>query len=219
MAIETPSAALRARLLDAMMHEAARLGWTGAAVAAAARTAGLTEAEAHLAAPGGAVELLEAFAAWADDQMVDGLARLDLPRMKIREKVTAAIRLRLEAAEPFKHAARRGARLLAVRRMAPLAARLGWATADRIWRALGDVSTDGNYYSKRAILSAVHTAVFARWLVDASPGHADTWFFLDRRIENVMQFEKMKGRAATVGLAARLALARVARWRYGNGAA
>lgn len=211
-----PSAVLRDRLLEAMREEAALLGWTSAAVRAAAKSAGLTEAEAHLAAPGGALDLLEAFAAWADEEMALRLAALDLPRMKIREKVATAIRLRLEVIAPYDHAARRGARLLAVRRLAPLAARLSWATADRIWRALGDTSTDGNYYSKRTILAAVHAAVFARWLVDTSPGHADTWSFLDRRIENVMQIEKLKARTAMAAMASRLALARLARWRYGT---
>ena len=211
----TPSAALRARLLDAMLPAAARLGWTRAAFEAAARDAGLSPGEAQLAAPGGAVELLEAFADWADDQMAEALGALDLGAMKIRAKVTAAIRLRLEAAEPHKRAALRGARMVALRRHAPLAARLGWKTADRIWRALGDTSTDGNFYSKRAILMAVHGAVFARWLVDSSPGHADTWSFLDRRIENVMQFERLKGRAAGLALAPRLAIGALARWRYG----
>jgi ubiquinone biosynthesis protein COQ9 len=199
-----------------MMIEAARLGWTRAAFDTAARAAGLSPGEAQLAAPAGALELLEAFAHWADDRMVEGIEGLDLGRMKIREKVRAAIRLRLEAMDPVKHAALRGARLLAMRRLAPLAARLGWATADRIWRALGDASTDGNYYSKRAILTGVHAAVFARWLVDSSPGHADTWSFLDRRIENVMQFEKLKARAGMAGLGSKLALARMARWRYGE---
>jgi len=212
----SPSAALRARLLPAMIRQAASLGWTRAAVRAAAKDAGLTEAEAHLAAPGGPLELLEAFATWADDEMAAGLAGLDLASMKIRAKATAAIRLRLEAIAPHKHAARRGARVLAVRRAAPLAARLGWATADRIWRALGDVSTDGNYYSKRAILAAVHAAVFARWLLDESPDSATTWAFLDRRIENVMQFETLKRRAAMAALAPRMALAALARWRYGR---
>jgi ubiquinone biosynthesis protein COQ9 len=32
------------------------------------------------------------------------------------------------------------------------------------------------------------------WLGDDSIGHQATWDFLDRRVENVMQFEKLKGR-------------------------
>jgi ubiquinone biosynthesis protein COQ9 len=67
-----------------------------------------------------------------------------------------------------------------------------WGTADRIWTALGDTSDDLNWYTKRAMLSAVHGATVLYWLGDTSPGHQATWEFLDRRIEQVMQFEKLK---------------------------
>lgn len=33
------------------------------------------------------------------------------------------------------------------------------------------------------------------WLGDESEGHARTWDFLDRRIEDVMQIEKVKAKA------------------------
>ena len=32
------------------------------------------------------------------------------------------------------------------------------------------------------------------WLGDTSDGHAATWEFVDRRIEDVMRFEKFKGK-------------------------
>ena len=67
-----------------------------------------------------------------------------------------------------------------------------WGTADAIWVALGDTSEDINWYSKRASLSAVYGATVLYWLGDDSTGHEATWDFLDRRIENVMQFEKAK---------------------------
>jgi ubiquinone biosynthesis protein COQ9 len=38
----------------------------------------------------------------------------------------------------------------------------------------------------------VYAATVLFWLGDASDQHVDTWGFLDRRIENVMQFEKLK---------------------------
>ena len=67
-----------------------------------------------------------------------------------------------------------------------------WGTADAIWVALGDTSTDVNWYSKRATLSAVYAATVLYWLGDDSPDHEATWAFLDRRIANVMAFEKAK---------------------------
>jgi ubiquinone biosynthesis protein COQ9 len=57
---------------------------------------------------------------------------------------------------------------------------------------LGDSSRDLNWYTKRATLSAVYAATVLFWLGDTSEGDADTWAFLDRRIDNVMQIEKAK---------------------------
>ena len=60
--------------------------------------------------------------------------------------------------------------------------------------ALGDTSTDINWYTKRATLSGVYSATVLYWLGDDSPGNAATWDFLDRRIDDVMSIEKMKAK-------------------------
>lgn len=116
---------------------------------------------------------------------------LHLDGMRFREKVAAAVRCRLEAIED-REAVRRGTALFALPHMAPEGARLIWETSDRIWRLLGDTSEDLNWYTKRATLSAVYAATVLYWLGDQSEGHAATWEFLDRRIEDVMRFEKLK---------------------------
>jgi ubiquinone biosynthesis protein COQ9 len=41
-------------------------------------------------------------------------------------------------------------------------------------------------------LGTVYTATVLFWLGDESPAHEDTWAFLDRRIENIMQIETAK---------------------------
>ena len=46
--------------------------------------------------------------------------------------------------------------------------------------------------TKRATLSGVYSATVLFWLGDDSPDNAATWAFLDRRIEDVMRFEKTK---------------------------
>ena len=73
-------------------------------------------------------------------------------------------------------------------------ARLIWGTADAIWTALGDTSDDVNWYTKRATLSAVYSAAVLFWLGDQSPNQSATSDFIDRRIENVMEFEKVKSK-------------------------
>lgn len=210
-----PSQRLRARLLDAVLPFAGDEGWNERTLARAAEVAGLSEGEAALAAPRGAMDLVAAFAQRADDEMVSRLAEAPLAGMKIRAKATLGVRARLEALAPYKAAVGKAAFVLARPSNAIEAAEIGWATADKIWRAIGDASTDENYYSKRALLAAVHGATLARWLNDASEGHSETWTFLDKRIENVMQVEKLKARLRPLEAVGPMATELLARLRYG----
>ena len=73
-------------------------------------------------------------------------------------------------------------------------ARLAWRSADRIWRLAGDEATDFNHYSKRGLLIGVYASTTFIFLDDQSDGLADTRAFLDRRIGDVMRFEKAKAR-------------------------
>lgn len=212
--VDTPSARFRARILEAFPAQAARLGWNDAAFKAACEEVQLSAGEAALACPRGAADLFDAFADRADRAMLDGLEDLDLPNMRIRDKVRAAVQLRLQAQAPYKEAARAMTHALSVPTRAPQAARLLWRTADRIWRALGDTSTDENFYSKRAILSGVLASTYGRWFSDNSADSEPTWAFLSDRIENVMQFEKFKARLKPLSEGLQSAVGIAARFRY-----
>lgn len=212
---ELPSDRLRARLLDAFTPRAAELGWTEAAYRVAIADAGLSAGEAALACPRGVVDLFDAFAARADAAMLDRLEDLDLAAMRYSQRVKAAVQVRLEAQAPYKDAARAMTRALARPTRAPEASRLLWRTADHIWRALGDTSTDENFYSKRAILSGVLAATYARWFSDTSEDHEATWAFLDDRIANVMQFEKVKAQLKPLAGLGETVAGLAARLRYG----
>jgi len=214
--MDTPSARFRAQILEGFTARVADLGGSEAAFRGAVADAGLSQGEAALACPRGALDLFDAFADRADQAMLARLETLELPKMRIRDKVRAAVQARLEAQAPYKAAARAMTRALARPDRAPEAARLLWRSADRIWRALGDTSTDGNFYSKRAILSGVLASTYARWFGDDSEDHEATWAFLDHRIDNVMQFEKLKARLKPVGGAADTLIGLAARLRYGR---
>jgi ubiquinone biosynthesis protein COQ9 len=197
-------------LLDAALVHVAFDGWSDATLTAAAQDCGVDPALARALYPRGGLDLALAYHRAGDAAMREGLAaRNDLATLRFRERVALAVRLRLEHAD--REAVRRAAALMALPQNAPEAARALWATADAIWDALGDTSEDGNWYSKRAILSGVYSAVVLYWLGDDSDGAQDTWDFLDRRIEDVMRFEQNKARIkaspllnATVGLPFRL---------------
>lgn len=181
----------RARLLDAAMIHVAFDGWTETTFRAAARDADMTLAAARAVCPRGALDLAVAYHEAGDRAMLDRLATARLEDMRFRDKIAAAVRFRLEAAED-KEAVRRGATLFALPMNSAEGARLVWGTADAIWTALGDRSDDINWYTKRATLSAVYSSTVLYWLGDDSPEHHRTWDFLDRRIEDVMRFEKVK---------------------------
>lgn len=187
----TPLDPARARLLEAILPHVAFEGWSQAAFDAAVAQTGQNPDHARTLCPRGAVDLAVAFHVLGDRAMVEAVKAADLRQMKYREKVAFAIRARI-AAIADKEAVRRGTALFALPHRAADGAKLVWGTADAIWESLGDTSDDFNWYSKRATLSAVWTSVVVFWLGDDSLGGQATDAFIDRRIDNVMQFEKFK---------------------------
>jgi ubiquinone biosynthesis protein COQ9 len=169
-------------------------GWSETAFRAAIADADVDPVVARGLAPRGAIDLAAAWHRRGDAAMVTALAEADLSAMRFRDRVAHAVRLRLEQAGD-REAVRRATTLFSLPHHAPEGARLLWGTADAIWTALGDTSDDVNWYSKRATLSGVYGATVLFWLGDDSPEHAESWAFLDRRIGDVMQIEKVKAQA------------------------
>lgn len=182
---------IKMQLVAAAVPHVAFDGWSEATFDAAIADSEVDPVVARAVCPRGAVDLAAAFHKAGDAQMVTTLSGSDLSDMRFRDKVTHAVKLRLQLCED-KEAVRRGTTLFSLPQYAGTGSALIWGTADAIWTALGDTSDDLNWYSKRATLSAVYGATVLFWLGDDSEGHEATWAFLDRRIENVMQFEKAK---------------------------
>ena len=194
---------MQAQLLAAALPHVAFDGWSETSLRAACQDLSITRQMAALACPRGAIDLAIRFHHDGDDAMQVVLQKTDINAMKIREKITFSVRARLDAIRD-KEAVRRGATLMALPQHAAEGAGLVWGTCDRIWAAIGDSSADVNWYTKRLTLSSVYSATMLYWLGDNSPNHQDTWTFLDRRIENVMQFEKFKAQVNANPLAKQL---------------
>jgi ubiquinone biosynthesis protein COQ9 len=155
------------------------------------RDSGVDETVARATCPRGAVDLAIAYHQDGDAQMLARLETEELGNMRFRDRIARAVELRLEVISD-KEAVRRGTSLFALPHNAPDGAKLVWGTCDAIWTALGDTSEDVNWYTKRATLSAVYSGTVLFWLGDTSEDHAKTKEFLDRRIDDVMQIEKIK---------------------------
>ena len=169
-------------------------GWSDAALVSASEAAGVDPAVARLAFPGGAIDMIDAWVASVDARMERAFDRDVLAQMPIRERIRALVWFRLEAVMGLEEALRRAVAIQALPQNLARTARLGWSSADQMWRLAGDTSTDYNHYSKRAILTGIYAATLAVFVDDDSEGKAATRAFLDRRIEGVMKFEKAKAR-------------------------
>lgn len=183
---------IRSALAPEVAANAAFDGWNVRAVEAAAGALGIDADVARLAFPGGPVDMIDAWFAHIDAEMHARLPAEALAAMKIRQRITTLVETRLEIAAPNREALRRALAILALPQNALRAARLGWRSADVMWRAAGDTATDYNHYTKRAMLGTVYAATIAVFLDDDTEDFADTRAFLARRIENIMQFEKVK---------------------------
>jgi len=184
----------RSKLLEAILPNVEFDGWSDEALQMAITDSGVDAGLAAQAAPRGAIDLAALFHRQGNELMLKAHQSTDLSDLRYSEKVARMVRFRIEASEQNKEAVRRGMTLFALPQNMGEGGQLIWGTVDQIWNALGDTSTDANWYTKRGTLSAVYSSTILFWLGDDSEGHADTWAFLDRRIENVMQFEKAKAR-------------------------
>ncbi len=157
-------------------------GWTGRALVAGARAAGMEAADAQRLFARGPIEAIEVYSAMADRAMAEAVAALD-PETKVRDRIAAGIHARLDFAAPHKEAMRRATNMLALPHNVPTGLRLLYRTVDALWYAAGDRATDFNHYTKRAILAAICSATFLYWFNDRSIDHAATLSFLDRRLD------------------------------------
>jgi ubiquinone biosynthesis protein COQ9 len=188
----SPLQQIRDRLALAVGENAVFDGWTAKAVESAAAQLGIDPAQARVAFPKRKPAMVDAYIQGVDRELEKRLPAAILADMKIRERIRALVWGRLEIMGGAREAVRSALSILSMPQNLPLGARIGWRSADLMWRLAGDTSTDFNHYTKRITLGAVYGSTLIAWLDDSSEAWSDTAAFLDRRIDNVMQFEKWK---------------------------
>ena len=188
----SPLEQLRRRLALAVGENAVFDGWSRKAVDSAAGQLGIDPVQARLAMPKSQSGMIDLYIQEVDRSLEAWFTPKRLQDKKIREKIRALVWKRLEIMGPAREGVRRALAILAMPQNIPLALRISWRTADLMWRIAGDTSTDFNHYTKRMTLGAVYASTLLAWLDDRSEGWKDTAAFLDRRIDDVMRFEKLK---------------------------
>ncbi len=189
---KTDNVSLKDSILNAALKHVVFDGFTDKVLIGAAKEVGADKDAIARLFPDGPLSLVEAFSSAADANMEKRLSSMDLKSMKVRERIGAAVKARIDALRPHKEAARRAAAFLTLPPHAALGTKLLYRTVDTMWRAVGDQSTDFNFYTKRGILAGVYSATLLRWFTDQSSDESATTQFLADRIENVMQFERFK---------------------------
>ena len=186
--------ATRRQILDSALSHVPFDGWTNKTLAAAAHDLDISADTIARAFPNGVAGLAAYFSAEFDRRMIAALAAEDLDAMKVRARIAAAVRARLELLATHKEAVRRLAAYSTMPGRGIAAVRAALASVDSIWRAAGDGATDFSYYTKRGLLAPVYGATLLYWLSDLSEGSGETWAFLDRRIAEILKIPAIQGR-------------------------
>jgi ubiquinone biosynthesis protein COQ9 len=192
MADPTPLESVRAQLALVVGENAVFDGWTQKAVDTSAAQLGIDPAVARLAFPKDQPGMIDAYIQAVDAAMAAHFTPERIAALKIRERIRELVWFRLQAMGQAREAVRSALAILAMPQNAVRGLSIGWRSADLMWRLAGDSSTDFNHYTKRLTLSALYAATLLAWLDDASEGWVETAAFLDRRIADVMRFEKWK---------------------------
>lgn len=183
---------VRVDILQAMLPIVVFDGWNQKSLRASIKSINLPEGSEELYFPEGALEVIRFWHDQMNEFVKSNLESLNKSEMKIREQVTAGVSSALESIGSNEEAMRRAIIRLSLPDAAVQGPTYLWSLADSIWRAIGDRSTDYNYYTKRTILAGVLGSTITVWISDSDQNKVKTKLFLDARISNVMSFEKSK---------------------------
>ncbi|MBV8060013.1 MAG: COQ9 family protein [Alphaproteobacteria bacterium] len=179
------------KLLESIIQHVPFDGWSHTSIKAGLQELGVDPFAADDLFPDGPADLVQQFHDYVDQQTLKALkANSGFQRMRTRDKVTTAVRTRFECLIPHREAYRRLQGWQTLPQRWPIAIKALHRSADKIWVACGDTSTDYNRHTKRLLLVGILKATALYWLADESDDYQSTWHFLDRRIGDVMKLGK-----------------------------
>lgn len=185
---------IRDRILLATLPHVAFDGWVKRSIELGAADAGCGPEVVRRVFPGGADEMIRYWSDSSDQRMIAAMEKLNLEQMRMRDRIATAVRKRIEFNAPYREAVRRTLSYLSLPPNSAIALRNLCNTVNAVWYAAGDTSTDFSFYTKRALLAPVYASTVLYWLDDESEGFEDTWSFLDRRLDDVLQIPRIQGR-------------------------
>jgi ubiquinone biosynthesis protein COQ9 len=184
----------REKILFATLPNVAFDGWVERTLKMGAESAGYAPDMALRVFPGGPREAIRFWSDRDDRWMLTQMGTADLTAMPFRDQLAKAIRLRVDVNAPYREAVRRTMSFLALPQNYATASRNTFDTVSAIWYAVGDTSTDLNFYTKRLTLAPIYVATVLYWIDDSSMDSAETWAFLERRLDDSMLIPRIQAR-------------------------
>ncbi|XP_035251889.1 ubiquinone biosynthesis protein COQ9-B, mitochondrial-like isoform X2 [Anguilla anguilla] len=183
---------LRARILATALDFVPQHGWSAEAIAAAAQAVGLSSAASGMFT-NGAGDLVLHFISDGNAQLAKMLAehhnQVQLGQAEPKETaefLRYAVEARLRMLIPHIDTWPQAMSILLLPHNIPDSLKHLSTLIDDIWYYAGDRSTDMNWYTRRAALTGVYNTTELVMLQDSSPDFQDTWVFLDKRIQDIV---------------------------------
>lgn len=198
----------RKQLLEGALTYVNQLGWSEAALAEAAKEAGLSQAVLGIF-PRKEAELVEYFMEASRLQLSEELTQraLEFESLPARQRLVAAIRERLELQAPYMSSWPQALSIQARPNNVPTTLKQRWELMDVLWETVGDQSEDMERHGKRLLLAGAYSAAEVYMLTDFSPGYDDTWRFLERQVDCVLELKKTVNEVSHVAQAVGAGLA------------
>ena len=144
--------ALKEKFINAVASHAIFRGWSNDSLKEACIDLDLEFRTLETLFPRGVLDVAVAFHRMGDRDMIKALESEDLSNLKMREKISFALKCRLNVIAGDKESVRLCMSFFALPQNFLDGSKLIWGTADKIWNVLGDDSEDYNFYTKRATL-------------------------------------------------------------------
>ncbi|XP_057309198.1 ubiquinone biosynthesis protein COQ9-B, mitochondrial-like [Hydractinia symbiolongicarpus] len=190
---------IAAQILSVALEYVPTYGWSDRAIEEAVKSLDLSPSSAGIFKRGG-VDLVLHFIEECNNALSEHMSENSRSAnnniVSTSDFIEEAVKMRLKMIIPYIDTWPQALTLLA----SPIAVadclENGANMVDEIWYHAGDVSTDMNWYTKRAALAAVYASTEIYMLRDNSVEFADTWDFLHRRLEDFKAAEITKNSCA-----------------------
>ena len=185
---------LATTILDAALKHVQFDGWSDQTIKRVCKDLHFSESLIYQIFPRGGIDLALTFHKQDDARFVKefSISKFNESSLGVSDRVENAIISRLAISYENKEAVKRSISLFSTPFYLSEGTRALWDTCDKIWMVIGDKSDDFNWYSKRITLTTVYSAALFFWIDDESNNSALTKNFVQRRIANVMEFERVK---------------------------